>query len=236
MSDSGRSATDDAGARPTQEPVRIQSGDATLEGDLTLPEGGAGLVLFAHGSGSSRFSTQDRFLAGELHRVGLGTLLVDLLTPDEAVFDARTHELRFDIPLLARRLVDTLSWLATGPRTRDRAKGIFGADTGAAAALIATAALPGAVQAVVSRGGRPDLAGNTLRIIQTPTLLLVGARDREVLALNERARGVMTAQSGLIVVPGANHHFPEPGALEQVAEAASAFFGRHLHAGELSAR
>jgi len=236
MSGSGPSQTGAPGARLAQEPVRIQIGDATLEGDLTLPEGGGGLVVFAHGSGSSRFSTRDRFLAGELHRQGLGTLLVDLLTPDEAVLDARTHELRFDIPLLSRRLVGILSWLATQPRTRHRSKGLFGADTGAAAALIAAAALPGAVQAVVSRGGRPDLAGNTLQVIQTPTLLLVGARDREVLALNERARGVITAQAGLVVVPGANHHFQEPGALEQVAEAAAAFFVRHLPAGALAGR
>jgi len=199
-----------------------------LEGDLTLPPGAHGIVLFAHGSGSSRHSPRNRQVAAELTRRGLGTLLVDLLTHAEEVDDARTRDLRFDIGLLADRLIGLVDWLAEHPETRSLPVGLFGASTGAAAALVAAAARPADVHAVVSRGGRPDLAGPALVQVAAPTLLIVGERDLPVLELNDQARAAMTVAAELRVVPGATHLFEEPGALEIVAEEAGTWFATHL--------
>jgi len=199
-----------------------------LEGDLTLPPGAHGIVLFAHGSGSSRHSPRNRQVAAELTGRGLGTLLVDLLTHAEEVDDARTRDLRFDIGLLADRLIGLVDWLAEHPETRSLPVGLFGASTGAAAALVAAAARPADVHAVVSRGGRPDLAGPALVQVAAPTLLIVGERDLPVLELNDQARAAMTVAAELRVVPGATHLFEEPGALEIVAEEAGTWFATHL--------
>jgi len=199
-----------------------------LEGDLTLPPGAHGVVLFAHGSGSSRHSPRNRQVAAELTGRGLGTLLVDLLTHAEEVDDARTRDLRFDIGLLADRLIGLVDWLAEHPETRSLPVGLFGASTGAAAALVAAAARPADVHAVVSRGGRPDLAGPALVQVAAPTLLIVGERDLPVLELNDQARAAMTVAAELRVVPGATHLFEEPGALEIVAEEAGTWFATHL--------
>jgi pimeloyl-ACP methyl ester carboxylesterase len=203
-----------------------------LDGDLTLPTGGVGLVVFAHGSGSSRFSRRNRYVAGELNRAGLGTLLMDLLTPEEERVDERTRQIRFDIPLLAGRVVATVDWLAEHAATREQSVGVFGASTGAAAALIAAAERPGSVNAVVSRGGRPDLALDALARVRAPTLLIVGGRDLQVLELNEEARDAMIAPVELVVVPGATHLFEEPGTLERVAALAAVFLRRHLSRSE----
>lgn len=213
---------------PLSRSVRIDVGDAGLDGDLELAEGAEGLVVFAHGSGSSRFSTRNRFVAQALRTAGVGTLLMDLLTPDEEAVDLQTRHLRFDIPMLARRVVGCLDWLDGHKPTSGMALGLFGSSTGAAAALVAAAARPALVEAVVSRGGRPDLANEALPRVRAPTLLLVGGYDQEVLALNEAARRAMTAPVELVVVPGATHLFEEPGALEEVARLAGAFFRRHL--------
>jgi putative phosphoribosyl transferase len=209
------------------EPVRIDVGGVTLDGDLTRPPRTAGIVLFAHGSGSSRHSPRNRQVAEHLQRAGLGTLLMDLLTADEEQLDLRSRELRFDIGLLARRLVGAVDWLATGFGEELRV-GLFGASTGAAAALVAAAERPSPVAAVVSRGGRPDLAGPALERVTTPTLLIVGGADPQVLALNRQAAGRLTADHRLEVVPGAGHLFEEPGALEEVARQAAAWFVTYL--------
>jgi dienelactone hydrolase len=200
----------------------------TLQGDLSVPAGALGLVVFAHGSGSSRFSPRNRFVASELGAAGLATLLFDLLTPAEEKVDRRTAELRFDIQLLAERLAGAVDWCAASCELRHMGIGIFGASTGAAAALICAAERPDIVRAVVSRGGRPDLAGPVLRRVKAPTLFIVGGRDREVLALNQQASQMMTAERRLVTVPGATHLFEEPGTLEEVARLASDWFGRHL--------
>jgi pimeloyl-ACP methyl ester carboxylesterase len=214
------------------EAVRIRVDSVELDGDLTLPSAGAlGLVVFAHGSGSSRFSERNRFVAGELQRHQLGTLLMDLLTAEEEEVDQRTRHLRFDIPLLASRVMATLDWLRTQPYARDLPVGLFGASTGAAAALIAAAARPRFVKAVVSRGGRPDLAASALAAVRAPTLLLVGGRDVDVLELNRRAQRAMTAPAEVVVVQGATHLFEEPGALERVAALAAGFLREHLAQG-----
>lgn len=205
--------------------LRVDSG--TIEGDLELPSGATGLVCFAHGSGSSRHSPRNRHVADALRARGLGTLLFDLLTPEEDARDARTAEHRFDIGLLARRLVAVTDALADGAATRGLAIGYFGASTGAAAALTAAAERP-AVAAVVSRGGRPDLAGDALGRVVAPTLLIVGERDVEVLALNRAAMARMEAPVELCVVPGATHLFEEPGALDAVARLAADHFTRYL--------
>jgi putative phosphoribosyl transferase len=207
--------------------VRITVGEVTLDGDLAPPPPGRGIVLFAHGSGSSRHSPRNRRVADHLRRAGLGTLLMDLLTADEERLDLRTGELRFDIGLLAQRLVGAVDWLAAGAAAELRL-GLFGASTGAAAALVAAAARPDRVAAVVSRGGRPDLAGPALDQVQAPTLLIVGGADTTVLALNRQAAGRLTAPHRLEVVPGATHLFPEPGALDEVARQAAAWFAVHL--------
>ncbi len=199
-----------------------------LAGDLVVPAPTRGLVLFAHGSGSSRFSTRNRAVARRLQEGGLATLLFDLLTQDEEAIDARTAELRFDIPLLAGRLVGALDWLTSQPALAGLGVGLFGASTGAAAALIAAARRPDRIRAVVSRGGRPDLAGPALAQVRAPTLLIVGGDDREVLALNEAALAELNCEKTLQIVPGATHLFEEPGALEQVAQLARDWFLRHL--------
>jgi putative phosphoribosyl transferase len=208
--------------------VTVPVGDAVLEGDLIVPEHASGLVLFAHGSGSSRHSPRNRRVAATLNEAGIGTLLIDLLTPAEEEADRVTGRHRFDIELLARRVIAATDWLERGP-ARTLAVGLFGASTGAAAALVAAAARPDEVVAVVSRGGRPDLAGPALASVQAPTLLVVGGADPEVLELNRRALALLgAADKELVVVPGATHLFEEPGALDEVARLAADWFSRHF--------
>ncbi|MGZ4814426.1 MAG: dienelactone hydrolase family protein [Terriglobales bacterium] len=208
--------------------VQIQAGDVLLDGDLVVPDWARGVVIFAHGSGSSRHSPRNRFVAGVLQDAGLATLLMDLLTQGEEAIDARTAGLRFNIGFLARRLVQATRWVLEREETRLLPVGYFGASTGAAAALVAAAELPGFIHAVVSRGGRPDLAGQALRQVVAPTLLIVGGDDPQVLELNRRALSLLRGPKELIVVPGATHLFEEPGALESVAEAAKNWFVRYL--------
>jgi putative phosphoribosyl transferase len=208
--------------------VRIAAGRASLDGDLTQPDDARGMVLFAHGSGSSRHSSRNRYVAQELRRSGLGTLLMDLLTAEEEAVDARTAHLRFDIGLLAERLRAATDWLRADPRTSRLAIGYFGASTGGGAALVAAAERPADVGAVVSRGGRPDLAGAALPRVQAPTLLIVGGRDEPVIAMNEEALARLRCEKRLEIVPGATHLFEEPGTLEHVARLAADWLGRHL--------
>ena len=214
-------------------PVQIPVNHVQLDGDLIIPENAHGLVLFAHGSGSSRHSSRNRFVATELRLAGLATMLMDLLTRREEQVDARTAHLRFDIHLLADRLVAAAQYLALDPRTMNLPLGLFGASTGAAAALVAAARKPQLVQAVVSRGGRPDLAEDALPRVKCPALLIVGEDDQSVLELNRQAMAEMTGGGDveLKVIPGATHLFEEAGALEQVAQLAAGFFNRHLHKG-----
>jgi putative phosphoribosyl transferase len=208
--------------------VRVAAGPVTLEGNLSLPERARGIVLFAHGSGSSRHSPRNRYVARVLNEAKLATLLVDLLTPDEEAVDLRTAHLRFDIGLLAGRLVGVTDWLTQYPDTRELRIGYFGASTGAAAALVAAAQHPDAVGAIVSRGGRPDLAGPALARVRAPTLLIVGGNDFEVVELNRRALAPLRCEKQLEIVPGATHLFEEPGALEEVARLAREWFERYL--------
>ena len=210
--------------------VRVPAGPATLEGNLTLPEEARAVVLFAHGSGSSRHSSRNRHVAGLLNEAKLATLLIDLLTEDEEVIDMLSARLRFDIKLLAERLVDVTDWLAQFPDTRHLRIGYFGASTGAAAALVAAAVRPDAVGAAVSRGGRPDLAGAALPRVRAPTLLIVGGNDGQVIELNRTALAQMRCEKQLVIVPGATHLFEEPGALDEVARLARDWFHRHLDA------
>lgn len=200
-----------------------------LEGVLTIPAGASGAVLFAHGSGSSRHSPRNQYVAQILRRSGMATLLVDLLTFAEEAVDEKTGHLRFDIPLLGRRLVGIVDWLAADPRTSGLPVGCFGASTGAAAALIAAAERPARVRAVVSRGGRPDLAGpDVLRRVRAPTLLVVGGADTEVIDLNREAARFLEGGARIEIVPEATHLFEEPGALEEVARLAAEWFEIHL--------
>ncbi|MFG1838855.1 dienelactone hydrolase family protein [Micromonospora sp. NPDC049175] len=208
--------------------VTIPVGDVALPADLMLPAQPVGVVLFAHGSGSSRHSPRNVAVARTLHDRGLATVLVDLLSPAEDEVDARTAELRFDIGLLASRLAGIVDWLAVERPAGDVPIGLFGASTGAAAALVAAASRADRVGAVVSRGGRPDLAGAALAQVRTPTLLLVGGLDEEVITLNERALAELGEVGELRVIPGATHLFEEPGTLEQVAEQAGAWFTTKL--------
>jgi putative phosphoribosyl transferase len=208
--------------------LHIPVGIVTLTGDLEIPEQPHGLVLFAHGSGSSRRSPRNRAVAQMLRDAGMATLLFDLLTPDEEVEDSSSGHLRFDIGLLSRRLVVVTQEIADDPRGRDLNIGYFGASTGGAAALRAAAALGTKVGAVVSRGGRPDLAGEALEHVQAPTLLIVGERDENVLRLNEQAFEKLHCPKSFAVVPNATHLFQEPGALEEVARLASDWFRKHL--------
>ncbi|MDQ7848936.1 MAG: dienelactone hydrolase family protein [Armatimonadota bacterium] len=208
--------------------VRVPAGPVTLEGNLAVPPKAQALVLFAHGSGSSRHSPRNRFVARVLTEAGLATLLTDLLTAAEEEVDTVTRHLRFDIPLLAQRLVAITDWLAAQPQIQSMRIGYFGASTGAAAALIAAADRPQAIGAIVSRGGRPDLAGAALGRVRAPTLFIVGGQDLPVLELNREALRQLRAEAQLVVVPGATHLFSEPGALEEVARLSAAWFTRYL--------
>jgi putative phosphoribosyl transferase len=215
--------------RATQErDVEVPAREVTLAGTLTLPTAARGVVVFAHGSGSGRFSPRNRAVAGVLVDAGLATLLMDLLTADEEAEDMRTAHLRFDIPLLAERVVSAVDWLSSEATIADLPVGCFGASTGAAAALVAAAERPQRVRAVVSRGGRPDLAGDALPRVEAPTLLIVGGRDTTVIELNRQAQALLRGESQLVIVPGASHLFEEPGALEQVAALAREWFLQHL--------
>jgi putative phosphoribosyl transferase len=215
--------------------VRIPMSDGSIEGTLTVPAGAKGLVIFAHGSGSSRHSPRNRYVAAEIQREGLATLLLDLLTLEEEEADAGTAHLRFDIELLASRLVLATDWARNANETKGLAIGYFGASTGAGAALVAAAQRPECVGAVVSRGGRPDLAGSSLVHVRAPTLLLVGGDDRQVLKLNREALVRLGCKKLLEVVPGATHLFEEPGTLEEVAQSAGRWFVRHLGSRALEA-
>ncbi len=208
----------------TPPPKRVLIGPQSLEGDLLLPPQARALIVFAHGSGSTRRSPRNLQVAGTLQQRQLGTLLFDLLTPDEA----QDREKVFDIELLGQRMTETLDWLDRRPALASMPIGLFGASTGAAAALIAAGDRPRRVAAVVSRGGRPDLAGRALGRVDAPTLLIVGGNDTEVLALNRRARRQLNDASELVVVPGATHLFEEPGALQKVAQLAGDWFVSHL--------
>jgi dienelactone hydrolase len=209
--------------------VRIPSGDAWLYGDLALPPGFAGVVLFAHGSGSGRHSARNRQVAQHLQQAGIATLLFDLLTAQEEQVDIHTREHRFDIPLLTRRMQDATAWVATQRELKNTPIGYFGASTGSAAALIAAARLGDRISAVVSRGGRPDLAGPAaLAAVTAPTLLIVGGADHGVIELNEEALKRMQCEKRLEIVPGATHLFEERGALEQVQDLAASWFSAHL--------
>ncbi|HZQ34489.1 MAG TPA: alpha/beta family hydrolase [Dehalococcoidia bacterium] len=210
--------------------VEVSAGDARLDGDLALPDGACGVVAFAHGSGSSRRSPRNRQVAAALNAAGFGTLLFDLLTPQEALIDERTAELRFDIALLGRRMTGAVDWLRAEPETHALPLGLFGASTGAAAALLAAADRPEAVAAVVSRGGRPDLAGAAIDRVRAPVLLIVGGNDPVVIELNRQAQAALPAGADLRIVPGATHLFEEPGALAEVVRLAADWFDRHLAA------
>jgi len=206
--------------------VHIPAGSVTVEGMLEIPDGAIGLVLFAHGSGSSRHSPRNNYVAGELRAAGVGTLLMGLLTPEED----RDYARRFDIGLLTQRLLDAVRWVRVQAVTRNLPLGLFGASTGAAAALEAAAELGGEVRAVVSRGGRPDLASEqALLRVSAPTLLLVGGHDDGVIDLNQLAYDQLNCEKDMVIVPGATHLFEEPGTLEAVARQAAAWFVRHLH-------
>lgn len=214
---------------PTEREVQIPMGDDSLYGTLTLPSPAQGLVVFAHGSGSSRHSPRNRSVAAVLQQAGLGTLLFDLLTATEEQLDARTGHLRFNIDFLARRLLAVTDWLAADPSTASLPIGYFGASTGAAAALVAAAQRPG-IRAIVSRGGRPDLAEPFLGQVEGAVLLIVGSRDYGVIELNRDALARLTRArpKELVIIPGATHLFEEPGALDQVARRAADWFVRHL--------
>jgi putative phosphoribosyl transferase len=214
----------------SQEPDRVQvpAGLVTLEGNLGIPPNPRGVVLFAHGSGSSRHSSRNRFVAQTLRDGRLATLLLDLLTTEEEAIDMRTAHLRFDIGLLAQRLIAATDWLKSNPKTADLDIGYFGASTGAGAALVAAAQRPDVVSTVVSRGGRPDLAGAYLRQVRAPTLLIVGGNDVPVIGMNKDAMAQMRCEVRLEIIPGATHLFEESGALEKVADLARDWFERYL--------
>jgi putative phosphoribosyl transferase len=208
--------------------VRIPLDDASIEGNLRVPANAGGVVLFAHGSGSSRFSPRNQYVAGVLNEAGFATLLIDLLTRDEEEIDLRTRQFRFDLDLLTERLIRAAEWLKKNPQTRTLRIGLFGSSTGAAAALIAAAKLVDDVGAVVSRGGRPDLAMEYIADVKAPTLLIVGGWDTVVIDLNQQAMNRLSAEKKLEVVPEATHLFEELGKLEEVANLATAWFSKHL--------
>jgi len=208
--------------------IRVPAGSLTLEGNLYLPEVPRGIVLFAHGSGSSRHSPRNRYVATTLQESGLATLLIDLLTAQEEAVDQHTAHLRFDIRLLASRLIQVTDWLLQNAATRELKIGYFGASTGAGAALLAAAEHPSGVAAIVSRGGRPDLAGPALAHVRAPTLLIVGGEDRPVIKLNQEAYAQLRVERRLEIVPGATHLFEESGTLQQVAHLARQWFERYL--------
>ncbi len=207
-------------------PVTVNTGSVALTGDLTVPPDASGIVIFAHGSGSSRLSPRNRSVARWLASDGFATLLFDLLTRDEEAAERYSRFLRFDLPLLASRLIGTIEWVSSRDRLAELPIGLFGASTGAAAALIA--ATRSDVRAIVSRGGRPDLAGDALPYVRCPTLLIVGGEDLDVMDLNRRAMNRMSAVTAIHVVPNAGHLFEEPGALDEVVDAASLWFRKHL--------
>ncbi len=209
-------------------PVQVSAGKVPLEGNLSIPEGTQGVVAFAHGSGSSRHSSRNRYVAQVLRDTGLATLLFDLLTAEEEAEDIETGKLRFDISLLAQRLIAVTDWLKENAETRGLSVGYFGASTGAAAALIAAVERPNIVAAVVSRGGRPDLAEKALPRVKAPTLLIVGGHDFPVIEMNREALAKLNVEKELAIVPGATHLFEEPGALEEVAKLAANWFVAHL--------
>ena len=208
--------------------VRVDADGVTLEGNLLIPDGATGVVLFAHGSGSSRFSSRNIYVAEALREAGLATLLIDLLTASEELVDTRTAHLRFDIGMLAKRLVGTTLWLGAEPRTKALNVGLFGASTGGGAALVAAAQIPDRIKAVVSRGGRPALAGEALPRVQAPTLLIVGGDDVPVIGMNKEAYDELRCERHMEIVPGASHLFEEPGTLEHVARLAADWFTRFL--------
>ena len=210
---------------PVEKTRIVQIGPRNLEGFLALPAGPAGLVIFAHGSGSSRFSPRNGYVAERLQDHGLGTLLFDLLTPEEASDRANV----FDIPLLGRRVAEAVGWARADNAVHRLPVGIFGSSTGAAAALVAAAEMPGDIAAVVSRGGRPDMAGEFLANVRAPTLLIVGGADYGVIELNEQAFGILRCEKRLDLIEGATHLFEERGALDQVVERAAQWFETHLH-------
>ncbi|MER8396779.1 dienelactone hydrolase family protein [Mesorhizobium sp. M1405] len=214
--------------RHSEHIVHVPVGPVTLEGNLSLPSDARGLVLFAHGSGSSRHSPRNRYVAGRLNEANLATFLVDLLMAEEERIDQVTAELRFNIGLLADRLVGVTDWLDASPDTSGLRLGYFGASTGAGAALVAAAERPDQAAAVVSRGGRPDLAALALPRVRAPTLLVVGGADTQVIALNRSALAALRSEKELAIVPGATHLFEEPGALDEVADLATQWFLRHL--------
>jgi putative phosphoribosyl transferase len=223
MNDS-RTSRESAGVAIEHVPVTVALDSIRLDGDLSVPSAAKGVVLFAHGSGSSRHSPRNRYVADVLNEGGLATLLIDLLTADEQEVDLQTAHLRFDIPFLARRLETITEWLSRHPEVRDLRLGHFGASTGAAAALVAAAELPALVSAIVSRGGRPDLAGAALGRVQAPTLLIVGGADPVVLDLNRKASALLGCEKQLQIIPGAGHLFEEPGALQKVSGLARDWF------------
>lgn len=208
--------------------IRIPVGEVVVEGKLTIPHNARGIVLFAHGSGSSRFSPRNQYVSKEFVNARIGTLLFDLLTSKEEEEDIVTAEYRFNIPLLAERLIGATEWLKNDPSTKTLPYGYFGASTGAAAALIAAAKLPDDISTVVSRGGRPDLAADYLPQVTAPTLMLVGGLDTEVIELNRQAMEQMTAETKLVIIPGATHLFEEQGKLEEVAKISADWFIRYL--------
>lgn len=212
-----------------ESPVSIPAEGVILEGDLTIPEGARGLILFAHGSGSSRHSSRNRFVAKVIRNAGIGTLLFDLLTREEEEVDMYTRHLRFDIGMLAKRLVDAAEWVRQSEVTKGLEIGFFGASTGAGAALVAAAGLGEKIGAVVSRGGRPDLAADALASVRSPVLLIIGGQDDLVIKLNELAFHKLNCEKAMEIVPGATHLFEEPGTLGVAAELAAKWFHDHLH-------
>jgi putative phosphoribosyl transferase len=211
-----------------QTEISIEAGAVTLDGTLAVPDKTMAIVLFAHGSGSSRQSPRNRYVAQVLQSQGIGTLLFDLLTREEETIDEMSGELRFNIRFLATRLTDVTRWLIELPDLQGFRAGYFGASTGAAAALVAASKLPDAIGAVVSRGGRPDLAGNSLDSVQAPTLLIVGGEDKPVIAMNQEALAKLRCEKRLVIVPGATHLFEESGTLEEVSRLAAEWFNQHL--------
>lgn len=212
----------------SEQTVRISMGPVTLEGDLAIPSSAESIIIFAHGNGSSRFSSRNKYVARRLQDEGLATLLFDLLTSDEERVDSYNMQLRFDINLLAQRLSGATHWVKKQQETENMSIGYFGASTGAAAAVIAENDQYGSVQAIVSRGGRPDLAGSALGLVRAPTLFIVGGEDDQVIMLNKKAMIYVKATKKLVIVPGATHLFEEPGALESVADLATHWFLQYL--------
>lgn len=208
--------------------VLVSTDSIKLHGDLTIPKNAEGIVLFAHGSGSSRHSPRNKYVAEVLQKAGLATLLIDLLTGEEEKVDDYTAQLRFDIVLLAKRLAGATNWVIKNPNTKNLNIGYFGASTGAAAALVASVDCPDVINAIVSRGGRPDLAGSILPCVKSPTLLIVGGNDSPVIEMNEEALNQLKTEKKLVIVPDATHLFEEPGTLEQVARLAAGWFVTHL--------